>query len=255
MDMRLAGRVVVVTGGASGIGRACVDAFTAEGARVAVFDRQPAGSDAGTSAGEPLHVTTDVTDEDDVRRAVRVVEERLGPVDVLVGCAGVSGPVGTALSHVEAAEWDHVMAVNVRGNFLVTKHCLADLERSEVGTIVLVASDSALVAFEGMGPYTASKAAVVGLTKAITVDHPAVRANALCPGVVDTPMSRGDLGMPDGFAGTDMPVMSPHQLAAHAVFLASPVSAPINATTVVADFGMLARSALGTLDFTADASH
>jgi NAD(P)-dependent dehydrogenase (short-subunit alcohol dehydrogenase family) len=123
------------------------------------------------------------------------------------------------------------------------------LERSAVASIVFLASDSAFVAFDGMGPYTASKGAVVALAKAFAVDHPTVRTNALCPGIVDTPMSRGDLGRPEGFDGSGLPVIPAAQLAKQALFLASPASAPMSGTTLVSDFGYLARSALGTLDF------
>lgn len=142
------------------------------------------------------------------------------------------------------------MAVKVRGNFLVAKHAISYLETSPVGSVVFVASDAAFAAFEGVGVYSTSKAAVAILAKAVTVDHPAVRANAICPGIVDTPMSRGDLGREHlGFDGSGIPVMSAARLAQHILFLGSPVSAPINATTIVSDFGYLARSAVGALEF------
>ena len=114
---------------------------------------------------------------------------------------------------------------------------------------MFVASDAALVAFEGMSPYCSSKGAVVMLAKSLSSDFPSVRFNCLCPGVVDTPMSRADLGFPDGFADTDLPVIEADQLAKQAAFLVSPVSYPINGTTVVSDFGYLARSALPALEF------
>lgn len=130
------------------------------------------------------------------------------------------------------------------------KHAMPHLERSTVGTIVLIASDAALVAFEGMAAYSTSKGAVVMLAKSIAVDHPDVRVNALCPGIVDTPMSRSDLGREDlGFEGSGLPVMRASQLARHALFLVSPVSAPIKATTLVSDFGYVSRSTLGGLGF------
>ena len=255
MNLGLEGRVALVTGGASGIGRACVDALVAEGARVAIVDRSPGGPEIAAAlrgaGADVAFVHADVTSEDDVRAAVATVAADFGRIDAVLGCAGVSGPVGTLLADVEADAWDQVMAVNVRGNFLVAKHAIPHLAHSDVATVVFIASDSAFVAFEGMAPYTASKGAVVALTKAVAVDHPEVRANALCPGIVDTPMSRGDLGRPAGFEGTGLPVVAPAQLAKQAVFLASPASAPMNATTLVSDFGYLARSALGALDFTA----
>ncbi|WP_438854839.1 SDR family NAD(P)-dependent oxidoreductase [Agromyces sp. M3QZ16-3] len=253
MDLELSDRVALVTGGASGIGRACVDALIAEGASVGIVDRSTDGEALAKELRERdarvVFSQADVTVESDVIRAVDEIHGEFGRIDLLLGCAGVSGPVGTPLGSVAVAEWDQVMAVNVRGNFLVAKHSIAHLERSDVRTIVFLASDSAFVAFDGMGPYTASKGAVVALARAFAVDHPSVRTNALCPGVVDTPMSRGDMGRPDGFAGSGLPVMSADQLAKQAVFLASPASYPMSGTTLVSDFGYLARSALGALDF------
>ena len=87
------------------------------------------------------------------------------------------------------------------------------------------------------------------LAKSLSTDFPTVRFNCLCPGIVDTPMSRADLGCPDGFAETTLPVIEADQLAKHAVFLASPASFPINGTTLVSDFGYVARSALPPLEF------
>jgi NAD(P)-dependent dehydrogenase (short-subunit alcohol dehydrogenase family) len=254
MDLQLEQRVAVVVGGASGIGRAGVDVLVDEGADVLIVDRSREGAAVSTEHRERgaavEFIQADITEEADVRRAIAYAVDTYKGIDTVVACAGISGPVGTAAADVAVQDWDQVMAVNVRGYFLIAKHAIPHLQRSEVGTVVLLASDSALVAFEGMTPYCASKGAVLMLAKSLSVDHPPVRVNALCPGIVDTPMSRRDLGRPDGFAATGLPVASPHQIARHAVFLASPVSAPINGTAVVSDFGYLARSAVGTLDFT-----
>ncbi|MGY1636998.1 SDR family NAD(P)-dependent oxidoreductase [Geodermatophilus sp. SYSU D00742] len=253
MDLHLTNRVALVTGGASGIGRACVDALLAEGARVAVLDRSADGKtvvDGLRQRGLPVEfVQADVTVEAEVADAVARTVDSFGRLDTVLGCAGVSGPVGTLAADVSERDWDRVMAVNVKGNFLVAKHSIPRLAGSDVGTMVFIASDSALVGFEGMTPYCTSKGAVLQLTRALSVDHPGIRVNCLCPGVVDTPMSRADLGRPQGFAGAGLPVMQPEQIAAHAAFLASPVSAPINGSPIVSDFGYVARSALPPLDF------
>lgn len=253
MDLCLRDRVALVTGGASGIGRACTEALLAEGARVVVADRDPAGKTVADDLRRQGHavefVQADVTVEAQVERAVTHTVDTFARLDTVLGCAGISGPVGTLAAEVTEQDWDRVMAVNVKGNFLLAKHTIPRLTGSDVATIVLIASDAALVAFEGMTPYSTSKGAVLMLTRSLSVDHPGVRVNCLCPAVVDTPMSRADLGWPAGFAGTGLPVMQPHQLAAHAAFLASPVSAPINGTAVVSDFGYVARSAFPPLDF------
>jgi dihydroanticapsin dehydrogenase len=255
MDLSLNGRVALVTGGASGIGRACVDAFVSEGARVAILDRSPEGhrlAEAYRDQGaDVVFEQADLTDKHDVEHAVRRIVSIHGGIDTVIGCAGISGPVGARVDEIDAGDWEKVMAVNVRGSFLITKHTLGHLQASDVGTIVYLASDSAFVAYEGMAPYSASKGALVMLTKAVTADYPRIRANALCPGIVDTPMSRSDMGHPDGFEGTRLPVIPARQIAHHALFLASPASAPINGTTLVSDFGYLARPALGSLDFAA----
>ena len=253
MDMQLRDSVVMVTGGGSGIGRACVEVLLAEGASVLIVDRSQEGAALASQLRRTGHrvdfAQADVTVESEVRMAAQAVEDLYGRLDSVLACAGISGPVGQPAADVSVEDWDRVMAVNVRGNFLVAKHTVHLLSKSEISSMVFLGSDSALVAFEGMAPYSTSKGAVVMLTKSLTVDHPKVRFNCLCPGIVDTPMSRADLGHHQGFAGTGLPVMEPHQIARHAVFLASPVSAPINGTTLVSDFGYTARSALPTLDF------
>lgn len=253
MDLQLSGRVVLVTGGGSGIGLACTKALTAEGARVVVLDHNPATAqvlDQLQAQDCPVEfIQTDMAEETDVRHAVSQVSAKYGGIDAVIGCAGISGPVGKSITEVSADEWDRVMAVNVRGNFLLAKHTIPAMAHSDVSTIVFIASDAALAAFEGMTPYSTSKGAVLMLTKSLSVDHPSVRVNCLCPGVVDTQMSRTDLGRPGGFDGSSLPVMRPEQIARHAVFLSSPISAPINGTSLVSDFGYLARSAVPPLVF------
>ena len=244
----------MVTGGASGIGRACVERLAAEGAEVVILDRSPAGRDAAAALARHGHDVTfvqcDISTEPEMRAAFAGVIDRHGGIDMLLCCAGISGPVGATAPDINVEDWDRVMAVNVRGSFLAAKHALPALTRSPVGAVMFVASDAALVAFEGMSPYCTSKGAVVMLAKSLSVDFPTVRFNCLCPGIVDTPMSRADLGFPDGFAETDLPVIHADQLAKQAAFLVSPTSYPINGTTVVSDFGYVARSALPALQFT-----
>lgn len=240
MDLGLAGRSVLVTGGASGIGAACARVLADEGARVTVLDRDPRGAGA---AGAEAFVRSDVTVEGEVRGALRTAAAR-GPLDAVVCCAGISGPVGTPAYAVEADAWDAVMAVNARGPFLVAKHARPLLAQRAGASIVFVASDSALVAAPGMAPYCASKGAVLMLARALSVDlaPDGIRVNCVCPSIVDTPMSRGDLELPDGFAGQDFPVIAPEEIARHVAYLTSPLSAAVNGAALVADHGYLARS-------------
>lgn len=229
MRTDLAGKAVLVTGGASGIGLACARAFRAEGARVAVLDRAPG----------PGVVPADVTDEPALAAAINGVAGEFGGLDVVVGCAGISGPVGKPLAETTAAEVAAVFAVNVTGQFLLVKHALPHL--SDGAAVVLFGSDSAFTAAPGMVPYCASKGAVVAMTRAFAVEVPGIRVNCVCPSVVDTPMARGDLG--DVLDDPAFPVQDPGDVARQVLFLASPASRPVNGQALLADFGMSARSA------------
>jgi NAD(P)-dependent dehydrogenase (short-subunit alcohol dehydrogenase family) len=246
MDLELAGKTMLVTGGASGIGKACVEAALRAGARVAILDRnvELAQALAHEHANTDLvFLPCDVADERSVAAAVDAVAARFGGIDSLVACAGISGPVGKRVTDIAQDEWERVMAVNVRGVFLSAKHALPHLEARAGSTVVLVASDSSLFASAGMSAYCASKASALMLAKALCVDHPSVRVNSVCPSVVDTPMSRRDLGLETrGFAGTGIPAIAPADVARHVLFYASPVSAPANGTAAVLDFGYAVRS-------------
>lgn len=265
MDLGLAGKVVLVSGAASGIGRACALAFARQGARLALLD---VDDDAGAvlqrdlaavpGAGASRFFRADVSEEAEVRRAVEAAAAAFGGIDAVVGCAGISGPVGTGLEDVEVAAFRRVMDVNVTGQFLLAKHSApflrssasgasseASAAASGPGTMVLLASDSSFVAAPGMVPYNASKGAVLQLTRALSVELAAdgVRVNCVCPSVVDTPMARTDLGeSSESLNARDFPVQSPEQVANHVLYLASPASAPVSGTSLVSDFGYLARS-------------
>ncbi|MEQ6897051.1 SDR family oxidoreductase [Microbacterium sp. KR10-403] len=245
MDLRIGSRAALVTGAAGGIGRAVAAALVAEGARVVLVDRdKEAVRDAAAALGAHA-LAADVTDERQVDAAVAAAGELLGGLDLVVLCAGVSGPVGTPLAQTPVADWDAVFDVNARGAFLVLRAAVPQLKRSDAASVVVIASDSAFVAAPGMAPYCASKAALLQLARAASVEwaDAGIRVNAVCPSVVDTPMSRGDLGLAEGFAGQDFPVQTAEQVAAQVAFLCSPVSRPVNGTGLVSDFGYSARSA------------
>ncbi|MEV4096364.1 SDR family NAD(P)-dependent oxidoreductase [Streptosporangium saharense] len=231
MDLGLSGLSALVTGGASGIGRATVDALLAEGAAVTVLDRAP--------RPEGLDVTWvqgDVTDEEAVRSAI---PSRL---DVAVGCAGISGPMGTNARETARDDFARTLEVNLTGQFLLAKHAAPALAGSVFPAIVFVASDSSFVAAPGMAAYCASKGGVLMLTRALAVDFAAdgIRVNCVCPSIVDTPMARGDLG--DAFDELDCPVLRPQDVARAILYLASPAARGVNGTAHVLDFGGLATS-------------
>lgn len=235
MQLDLAGVPVVITGAASGIGRACALAFAAEGARVGVIDRSPVDLPGIASA------VADVTDEAALAAAVAALADSLGGIAVVVACAGTSGPFGQDVADISLDDWNRVLAVNVTGQFLLVKHALPHLRRASSAAVVLMGSDSGFVAAPGMVPYNASKGAVVQLTRALSVDLAPIRVTCVCPSIVDTPMARADLGV-DSFEGADYPVQSADDVARSVLYLASPATRAVNGTTLVSDFGYLARS-------------
>ena len=189
-----AGQVAVVTGGGSGIGLATSARLAQDGFTVAVLDVQP------PAEGAALALRCDVTDEADVTTAMATVTGRLGAIDVLVNNAGITGSQEATRCHeTPVAEWDKVHAVNVRGPFLCSRAVLPSMVARGSGHIITIASVAGLVAFPGRCAYTASKGAALMLTRSIAVDYAAdgIRANAVCPGMVYTPMTSWRLDQPD----------------------------------------------------------
>jgi len=244
MDLHLTGTTALVTGAAGGIGRATAVALAAEGVRVALLDRDADGlRETSEGCREAVILVADLTDEEQVRTSVGRAVSLLGRLDAVVHCAGISGPVGSGIEETSLAEWNAVFAVNVTGAFLVLREALPAQRAADAASVVLLSSDSAFVASPGMAPYGASKAALVQFARALSVDLAGtrVRVNTVAPSIVDTPMSRGDLG-PGAFDDPVFPVQSAAEVAAHVVYLVSPRSRAIVGTTILSDFGYSARS-------------
>jgi NAD(P)-dependent dehydrogenase (short-subunit alcohol dehydrogenase family) len=254
-----AGRVALVTGGSSGIGRAVSELLAARGASVAVcsVDAIEAASVAGAIAGRDgraAAVPADVREPRSVAAAVQSTVESFGSLDILVTCAGIQA-YGT-VADTDVRTWDEVFAVNVKGVFLAARAALPHLRRSGQGAIVVVSSVQALATQAGVAAYAASKGALNALTRSMAIDEAAhgVRVNTVCPGSVDTPMLRRSArqfsdGTPEGADrtvadwGRSHPlgrVAQPREVAEVVSFLASPRASFMTGEEVRVDGGLLA---------------
>jgi NAD(P)-dependent dehydrogenase (short-subunit alcohol dehydrogenase family) len=243
------GRVVLITGGAGGIGRSTGERFAAGGDTVVAADRSPDALEG--SAGGP--VVADVTRVADCERMVAETVERHGRLDVLVNCAGVwvEGPT----AEMTEEQWDRTIDVNLKGTFFACRYAIPHLERTE-GCIVNLSSDAGLVGTAETAIYNASKGGVSLLTRSLALElaPKGVRVNAVCPNDVDTPMLAGqarDYGGddPDGYLATLLAnypqkersrFIRPEEIAALIVYLASPQAAPITGACIPIDFGSTA---------------
>jgi NAD(P)-dependent dehydrogenase (short-subunit alcohol dehydrogenase family) len=200
--MTPARRHALVTGGASGIGRAAAQRLARDGATVTVLDVDLAGARAvaeeiGAAGGTARAVAADVADAGAVRAAVDDARGGLGPVHVLVCSAGISG--FAPLADMSEAQWDRMLAVHLRGTFLVTQAVLPDMLAARWGRVVTISSVGGLRGGPNLTHYAAAKAGVIGFTKALAIEvggH-GITANAVAPGLVDTPMLRGSGIPPD----------------------------------------------------------
>ncbi len=192
-------RIALVTGGASGIGRASCARLLADGFTLAVCDLDEAGAIA--SAGPAgLGRAVDVTDATAVEAFVGEVVAAFGRIDVLVNNAGIAGnPEATVLHTTPVQEWDRVLATNVRGPFLFCRSVLPVMIDQGGGHVITIASVAGQVAFPGRSAYTTSKGAALMLAKSIAVDYAAhgIRSNAVCPGMALTGMTKWRLDVPE----------------------------------------------------------
>lgn len=238
---RLAGKVAVITGTASGIGAESARLFEREGATVVGIDL-----DAEQAVGG-LTITADVAEEEQVRAAMATTVEEYGRIDVLMNNAGINPTDDESVVDTSLDAWQRVQDVNLRGVFLCCKHGLPHILAAGGGSVINVASFVAVIgAAVSQGSYTASKGAVLALTRELGVEFAArgVRVNALCPGPVNTPLlkelfakdperaAKRLVHIPMGRFG------EPEEIASAALFLASDESSFITASTFMADGGL-----------------
>ncbi len=250
MSGLLDGKVALVTGAASGLGRAAALACAREGAQVAIADIDRAGLEE-TAAGidEALLIGTDVTVGSQVEAMVAAVVERWGRLDAAFNNAGIEGMVGTTTVEYEEEDWDRVLTVDLKSVWLCLKHEIAQMLHQGGGAIVNTASLAGLVGLPGSSPYVAAKHGVIGLTKTAALEYAThgVRVNAVCPGVFDTPLvdrivaatpDRKDLyldAQPIGRLG------APAELAEAVVWLCSDRASFVTGAALPVDGGYTAR--------------
>jgi NAD(P)-dependent dehydrogenase (short-subunit alcohol dehydrogenase family) len=212
------------------------------GFRVAVLDV------GEVSEPSELVVRADVTSLDSVDQAIEEVLDTFGRIDLLVNNAGITGSAEATVCHQTSIdEWDRVMAVNVRGPFLCTRAILPTMIRQGSGHVITVASVAGLIAFPGRSAYTASKGAALQFTKSLAVDYGAsgIRANAICPGMVETPMTQWRLDVPELRAQVESKipvgrVAKPEEIAEAIAMLASNQLVYVNGLAFVIDGGWTA---------------
>jgi 3-oxoacyl-[acyl-carrier protein] reductase len=252
MSRSIAGRVAVVTGAASGMGRATAFLFADEGAKVAVVDRTADGvaevvaaieSVGGTARGYVL----DVTDTAAIASTVASIGEQLGPVDILVNNAGVSMPTALDGDGFDQA-WNVTLAVNLTAQAQLIRACLPMLQRNKEGRVVNIASTEGLGATRAMSPYTASKHGVVGLTKSLAVElaRRGVTVNCVCPGPINTGMTAGiPVDMKETFAKRRTPIgryADPEEVAHMTLSLVLPSASFVVGAIIPVDGGLVVQN-------------
>ncbi len=249
---KLDGKVALITGGGSGIGRAISILFASEGARVATASLTLAHAEetAQLAGGETIPLQVDVSEEEGVKRMVDQTLTRFGRIDILCNNAGI----GTTKSivEVEPEEWDRVFAVNVRGVYLSTRAVLPQMIERRSGIIVNIASVLGLVGVPKRAAYCASKGAVITLTKQVATDfaEQGIRCNCVCPGTVDSPWVGRLLDATENPEESRRALEQRHplnrlattgEIAHAALYLASDDAAFMTGSALVMDGGQLAR--------------
>lgn len=251
----LTDKVVLITGGGSGIGAASARRFVAEGARVALADiaadgAQQLARELGESA---LALRGDIAAAGDVERMVAECVRHFGRVDVLHNNAA-SGAAGR-VADIDPEQWTRTIAINLTGHFLMTRAALPLMLAQQRGVIVNMATAAAVLVEEGIGAYATAKAGVIALTRQLAVEYGrhGIRANCICPGAVATPPTLAFINAVDGIqarmeaANPMRRIAQPEELASVVVFLASDESSFVNGATIMVDGGATADNTVGLM--------
>ena len=254
MDLELNNKVVVICGGATGIGRSCATAFAREGSRLAIFDWNAEALDAAESeltalGAEVITQRIDVSDGESVEAAHRHVIDRFGQIDVGFNNAGIITP-SKAIEDTSEDDWNKVIAVNLTGVWLCVRAQVRHMRPRGSGVIVNTASAASFVGAPGTTPYTASKHAILGITRTVALElaTTGIRVNAVAPGTVETPLNHVLFDNDDPFADAlvrqGQPIgrnARPDEIADAVLWLASARSSFATGSTLVVDGGFTAQ--------------
>jgi NAD(P)-dependent dehydrogenase (short-subunit alcohol dehydrogenase family) len=247
------GKVALVTGGASGIGRATALTFAREGAKLVIADMNEEGGQQTVhmiteQGGEAIFVSTDVSKAVEVQALISKAVETYGKLDCAHNNAGIAGRVGALTAEYPEDTWQQVIAVNLTGVWLCMKYEIPQMLHQGRGTIVNTASAAGLVGTRGTSAYVASKHGVVGLTKTAALEYAqqGIRVNCVCPGWIHTPMTERGLSDPERRARiiASAPtgrVGTPEEVAEAVVWLCSDAASFVTGHTMSVDGGVIAR--------------